>query len=116
MTSEVLSKMIRRTEDVYLLGIVVGRGGCRISHLQFADDTMIFFYTSETHLGILRCILYGFEAVLRLKINLEKSELFQVGSVPNIEELAWILGCKIGVLLSSYLGMPLGASFKSIGV
>lgn len=31
----------------------------------------------------------------------------------NIESLAWILGCKIGSLPSSYLGLPLGAKFKS---
>lgn len=29
------------------------------------------------------------------------------------ESLAWILGCKIGSLPSSYLGLPLGASYKS---
>lgn len=48
-----------------------------------------------------------------LKINLAKSKLFHIGVVPNIEDLAWILGCKIGVLLSTYLGLPLGAAFKS---
>lgn len=31
----------------------------------------------------------------------------------NIESLAWILGCKIGKLSTSYLGMPLGENFKS---
>lgn len=67
-------------------------------------------------MGILRCILCGFEAVSGLKINLGKSELFQVGLVPNLEDLAWILGCKIGVIPSYYLGMPLGASYKAKGV
>lgn len=77
---------------------------------------MIFLDASETQLGILRCILCGFEVVSELKINLGKSELFQVGSVPNSEDLAWILRCKIGVLPSCYLGMPLGASYKAKGV
>lgn len=31
----------------------------------------------------------------------------------DIESLTWILGCKIGHLPSSYLGLPLGASYKS---
>lgn len=62
---------------------------------------------------MLRCILCCFEAVSGPKINLAKSELFQIGEVPNLEGLAWILGWKIGVLPSIYLGMPLGARFKS---
>lgn len=30
----------------------------------------------------------------------------------DIENLTWILGCKIRILLTTYLGMPLGASYK----
>lgn len=90
MVSEVLSKMIRRVENEYLLGFVVRRGGVRVSHLQFADDTMIFWEANEMQLGYLRCNLCCFEAVSGLKINLGKSKLFQVGVFPNIEGLAWI--------------------------
>ena len=35
-----------------------------------------------------------------------------VGEVSNISELANLLHCKIGGLPMTYLGMPLGASFK----
>ncbi|RVW94823.1 DEAD-box ATP-dependent RNA helicase 39 [Vitis vinifera] len=55
----------------------------------------------------------GLEACLGLKVNLEKSELIPVGRVNDIEDLALELGCKVGGLPSSYLGLPLGASFKS---
>lgn len=51
--------------------------------------------------------------VSSLNINLAKSELFEVGVVPNITNLAWILGCKIDNLPSSYLGLPLEAGFKA---
>ena len=47
---------------------------------------------------------------------MEKSELIPVGRVENIDDLAWDFGCKVGSLPSAYLGMPLGASFKSITV
>lgn len=47
MVAEVLSKMIRMVDGVCILGFVVGRGGCRITHLQFADDTMIFYDADE---------------------------------------------------------------------
>lgn len=39
--------------------------------------------------------------------------MFQIGKVPNINDLAWILGCKVGSLPSSYRGLLLGANFKS---
>lgn len=39
--------------------------------------------------------------------------IFQVGEDCDIESLAWILGYKICSLLASYLGLPLGASYKS---
>ena len=49
-----------------------------------------------------------FEAISRLKINLDKSEILWVGRVENIEDLTLELGCKVGALPSSYLGLPLG--------
>ena len=55
-----------------------------------------------------------FEVISRLKVNLDKSELILVGNVDNVEELASELGCKVGSLPSLYLGMPLGAPFKSM--
>lgn len=76
MVSKVLRKMIRRAEAEYIQGFVVGTRGCRISHLQFADDTMIFCNANETQLGFLRCILCCFEAISGLSINLDKSEMF----------------------------------------
>ncbi|RVW91083.1 hypothetical protein CK203_039931 [Vitis vinifera] len=44
-----------------------------------------------------------------LRINLAKSEIIPVGEVVEIEELAVELGCRVGSLLSQYLGLPLGA-------
>uniref|UniRef100_A0A2N9HAP6 Reverse transcriptase zinc-binding domain-containing protein n=1 Tax=Fagus sylvatica TaxID=28930 RepID=A0A2N9HAP6_FAGSY len=51
-------------------------------------------------------------AISGLKINLSKSELVPVGPVPNVPELAGILGCSVASLPLTYLGLPLGASFK----
>ena len=51
-----------------------------------------------------------------LRIKLDKSEILLVGSVENIEILALELGCKVGVLPSTYLGLPLGAPHKSVVV
>uniref|UniRef100_A0A2N9G874 Reverse transcriptase domain-containing protein n=1 Tax=Fagus sylvatica TaxID=28930 RepID=A0A2N9G874_FAGSY len=50
-----------------------------------------------------------FEAFSGLKINLGKSEMVPVGAVPNLEELAAILGCWSSALgLKSYNGTSFG--------
>ena len=50
-----------------------------------------------------------FEVVSGLKVNLSKSEIILVGRVENMEGFAIKLGCRIGSLPTTYLGLPLGA-------
>ena len=57
-----------------------------------------------------------FEAMSGLKINLAKSEIIPIGPVNNLVELASELGCNIGSFPTSYLGLPLGAKHKAMGV
>ena len=57
-----------------------------------------------------------FEAISGLRIKLEKSELIPVGRVENIDDLALDFGCRVGSLPSTYLGLPLGAPFKTVSV
>ena len=57
-----------------------------------------------------------FEAFSGLKINLNKSEIIPLGRVDNMEELAVELGCGVGSLPTKYLGLPLGAPHRAVGV
>ena len=91
----------------------MGSDGLCISHLLFADDTMIFSHSNSDHILHLRFLFTWFEAISGLKINLSKSEMVPMGQVPNIDVLAVILGCNITHLPMNYLGLPLGAKFKS---
>ena len=34
----------------------------------------------------------------------------------NVEELAAAIGCKVGSLPTTYLGLPLGAQYRSLAV
>ncbi|RVW62551.1 putative ribonuclease H protein [Vitis vinifera] len=117
---EVFSAFLQRAvEGGYLSGCrVKGRSeeGALISHLLFADDTLVFCKPSQDHLTHLSWLLMWFEAASGLRINLDKSELIPVGRVENMDDLAWEFGCKVGSFPSTYLGMPLGASFKSTSV
>ncbi|RVX18253.1 hypothetical protein CK203_006485 [Vitis vinifera] len=109
---EVFSCLLRRAiSGGFLYGWRVrGRSGqgTPISHLLFADDTLVFCEESLDQMTYLSWLLMWFEACSGLKINLEKSELILVGKVHDIEDLALELGCKVGGLLSCYLGLPLG--------
>ena len=117
---EALSCLINRAvEGNYLSGsrIVDGRGGdLVISHLLYANDTLIFCEANKDELKYLSWILMWFEALSGLKINLNKSEIIPIGPVDNAEELAIELGCKTGSFPISYLGIPLGAKHKAVGV
>ena len=51
-----------------------------------------------------------------LKVNVQKSEMVPIGEVDDVHALIEILGCRVGTLPMSYLGMPLGASHKSLSI
>ena len=114
---EVFSKMMKRAEGAGLLrGFRAdGRRGGRVcvSHLLFADDTILFCNADEEQILHVWMLLLCFQAVTGLKVNALKSEMVPIGEVPNVHVLVEILGYRIGSLLMTYLGMPLGASHKS---
>ena len=87
-----------------------------VSHLLFVDDTLVFCKHSEDEMLNLRWILLYFEALSRLRINLDKSIIFPFGNVDNLNQLACKLGCRVRSLPSSYLGLPLGYKLNSTRV
>lgn len=94
---------------------IEGRGGIGVvSHLSFADTSLIFCGVLNEELCWLRVTLVLFESVSGLKINLQKSEIILVDEVENVEMLAANLECSVGSLPSTYLVLPLRAKYKSI--
>ena len=114
---EVLSWLLKRTEDGgFLNGFQANPntcGGLRISHLLFANDTILFCDASKEQLLHIRMVLIFFEAITGLEVNVGKSEIVPVG---NLDALARILCCKVGCLPMSYLGMHLGAHYKNSSI
>ena len=97
---------------------IKGREGTAlsISHLLYADDTIIFCEAKEEQLLYLSWVLLWFEASPGLKINLNKSELIPVGAVENMDTLAVELACQDRHLPTTYLGLPLGVAHKSMAI
>ena len=81
--------------------------GVRISHLLFANDTILFCDVSREQLLSIRLALSCFQAFTRLNVNVGKSEIVLVGEVNNLDVLANILRRRMGSLPMKYLGMPL---------
>ena len=113
---EALSRMlVAATMAGQFSGFLVGNATgslMTVSHLLFADDTLVFCDADNNHITTLRGILSRFEEVSGLKINLGKFELVPVRDVLNLHELVEILGRRESALPLKYLGFPLGATFK----
>jgi hypothetical protein len=77
----------------------INTSSLEVSHLLFPDDTLIM---CDANIYNLDHILLCFEAISGLKINFKKSKLVAVGEVPNIEELAGILNCRISSFPMKY--------------
>ena len=87
-----------------------------VSHFLFADDTLVFYKDVEDEMLNLSWILLYFEALSRLRINLDKRVILLVGNVDNLNLLACELGCRVGSLPSSYLGLRLSSKINSTRV
>ena len=79
-----------------------------VSHLQYADDTIILVELDNACIANLKFILLCFEAVSGLKINFAKSEVMVTG-VDRAEALrvARLLNCSLGSFPFKYLGLPI---------
>ena len=114
---EALSILINKVvEGGFLSGYKLrDKGGneVQVSHLLFANDTLVFYEDSRDQIMYLSWVLLWFEALSRMRINLDKSYILPVGDVENPNMLALELGCKVGSLPTTYLGLPLGARHKS---
>ncbi|KAJ9697646.1 hypothetical protein PVL29_006989 [Vitis rotundifolia] len=117
IVADVLSRMLLKAEERSLLeGFRVGRNGFRVSHLQFADDTILFANSCEEELQTLKSLLLVFGQVSELKVNLDKSNLLGINLHQNhLSRLALLLDCKASDWPLLYLGLPLGGNPTACG-
>jgi hypothetical protein len=120
MVMEAFSRMMNVVVEKELLArFLVGsrpNEAMVVSHLLFANDTLIFCEPKVEHIQHLKCLLLCFEAVSGLKINLSKSMIVPIGAMGNLEVLSNILGCRVESLPLTYLGLPLGATHRDTSI
>ena len=86
-----------------------------VTHIQYADDTVIMVDGSAESIRNLKMILYCFEWLIGLRINFHKSEVFVFGVSQKVkEEMANNLNCVLGELPLKYLGIPISDSHLNI--
>lgn len=110
------------TEDLHLMlekaksenlffGIQVGKSGLQISHVKYADVTILSAPTTQANILAVKSILRWFELLSGFKVNFRKSCLIVFHKSPNWCSLtATILKCSISKLPFKYLGVPVGGS------
>ncbi|GKV44689.1 hypothetical protein SLEP1_g51849 [Rubroshorea leprosula] len=98
-----------------LEGVEMGPRGFKVTHLQYADDTILFGKATEENIWAMKGILRAFELVSGLKINFNKSQLMGLCVEEGwVEKMAWVLCCKKGSLPFKYLGIPIGGCSRKL--
>lgn len=107
--ADALSHILNFTATVgHIKGVVRRLCPEGISHLQYADDTIILVENNDLQLAKLKFLLLCFEAMSGLKINDNKSEVLVVGCPPMEQKrIANFLNCGLGSFPIKYLGIPL---------
>lgn len=96
-------------------GIKVGRNEIKLSHLQFADDTLLFAATIKDKIVNLRRILDCINLISSLQINFDKSALIPFNCHKSlVEDLRASLQCKVVSLPITYFAIPLRASSRRV--
>ena len=95
-------------ESGVLKGLVPDLIPSGITHLQYADDTILFAQVSDQNILSLKFLLFCFEEMSGMKINYQKSEMYVLG-VSKEEEMrvANMMNCKVGEMPFTYLGLSM---------
>lgn len=117
--ADALSALLRKAETNHLLhGARICREAPSVSHLFFADDSLIFGRASEDEIDTVKRILQIYEVASGQKVNLDKSDISFSGSLPNDlkDNLAHRLGVRRVEKHGLYLGIPssIGKNKKEI--
>ncbi|CAL5385637.1 unnamed protein product [Camellia sinensis] len=91
-----------------LSGVKLSLSGPRVSHLFFADDSLVFAKASFDEAQVLMHILSAFEEASGQKVNLDKSSVFFSKNVDDQSKqaISHLLGVEAMATTGKYLGMP----------
>lgn len=107
--------MKKAISEGFLQTATVGSPGIKVSHLQYADDTLFVLNGNKENAETLRWLLKNFELVSGLEVNFDKSCVYGVNlDQEKMEEIAEALRCRADSLPVPYLGLKIGGRINGI--
>jgi hypothetical protein len=106
---EGFSALLRQAQlDREVSGVSFGRDGPTVTHLLFADDSVVFLEASTGNVEALKDILQRYEACSGQRVNLQKSSIyFGKGTTDTVKtQLKNTVGIQCEALSERYLGLP----------
>ena len=110
LCSEGLSNLLQKAKmDKELTGIKISRRAPTITHLFFADDSLVFCKANKQEAEKLKRILKVYEEATGQLINMDKSSvLFSKNTLPSVKsEVCQAMGSIKQVEQGKYLGLPM---------
>ncbi|GMI99219.1 hypothetical protein HRI_003591200 [Hibiscus trionum] len=105
--SEGLSSLLRKNEDY--VGVRITRSAPRVSHLFFADDSLIFGECSARGARKIQDLLLTYASCSGQLVNFDKSAIFFSTNTGDVEkaDVRRVLGITQGFNPEKYLGLPI---------
>lgn len=112
LIAETLDIIIKKASNLGLWsGVEICKDGMKLTHLQYADDTLIFCEANVEALKNIKKALILFHLASGLQVNFHKSSLIGVNTPSSWQHDATrSLQCKEGSIPFTYLGLPIGAN------
>ncbi|XP_031103094.1 uncharacterized protein LOC116006746 [Ipomoea triloba] len=107
--AEGLSLLLQKAQaEGSIHGCRVARGAPPISHLFFADDSLLFFKANAQEAGVIKHCLDAYESMSGQAVNYHKSSICFSRNTPESarEEVAGVLGVVQAQNFGKYLGLP----------
>lgn len=85
MCAEGLSSALHSREGAgYFTGLPITRGGIRLNHLFFEDDSLLFCKAKESGLRCLQQVLEDYEKASGQKLNKDKTSIYFSRNTPIV--------------------------------
>jgi len=109
LVADALSEILNCASEQGLINVLcleLVEGG--LTHLQYADDIVMFLQYSEPDMINMKFLLFCYEKLSEMKINYSKSEVFTVGlSEQESRSVVNAFNCRLVEFPMKYLGLPL---------